>query len=144
MGELKSHMILRTRVPPLVSKQQVVRTPTRRSRVCQEDKQQQVTPGTRTTRESGVSCRTRVLPKGTLGATRWAGELRPETDPETAASGEHPPRRQDTEKSPRRTGQDPGPKAGQTRVWLPTQVWGCQWVKETKFTEYRVAGAASL
>ena len=41
-----------------------------------------------------------------LGATHWAEELGPEATP----WGEHPPRRQDTEKS-RRTGQDPGPMA---------------------------------
>ena len=56
--------------------------------VCQEDKQQHVTPGTRTTCESGVSCKTEVLPKGTLGATRWARELRPETDPLGGASSQ--------------------------------------------------------
>lgn len=49
-----------------------------------------------------------------------------------------------TQRSPGEQGKTQDPWQGQARVSLPTQVWCCQWVRETKYTEYRVARAASL
>lgn len=54
----KSHDLENKSSPTSKQTEQVARTPRGRSRLCQEDKQQHVTPGTRTTHESGVSCKT--------------------------------------------------------------------------------------
>lgn len=134
-GSVKmAHDLENNSSPTSEKTEQVARVPTGRSRVCQGDKQQHVTPGVRSEMQNvsaaGGYAGSHILGRGAQTRGHPLGEsILPEDRPQ---------------RSPGEQGKTQDPWQGQARVSLPTQVWCCQWVRETKYTEYRVARAASL